>query len=510
MAIEHRKTHSERVSARIFQQLALSATQELLLHDAATTVLSDRHIYLAREEVAVEEIISEIVRSAIRQQSSRTSSEIVRNVLKLDDAAESIMLEVNPAQVTTHALIGKLCEVAGLELKLSAETAELLNLKTESISFQAIPLAIVLDALLVPMKLSWSQNGRVIQVDEATQISVEEKGRRTERLLKFAVSNAPEHALSAHCYLALATLKHTNRDYVGALNAYESTLRLYPATPFLSEIWMNIGKCQLRLNRSNALFSFHKAIDLGIGSDVDAAAFAYVGRVHIENNEPQKSLVPLEKAAEMTSDSSMLTDILLLQASAQLLCGQINECSRSLSRCAEHLRSVRARNQYSALAILLKVAADQGQPIRERDATALLSAISNLRAEDLFGEHWQYLAAKAYFEIGLNAEVNKIQQRFLEDHSQLPLADRFREFNISQESDSLYPLPSPELLTAKSKSSRKTDAAQIVYLRKLLDSESLPSHNRILILKQLGSLYQRQGQHQLAVQCFTGRFPASE
>lgn len=514
--LNHRDSLSNQTSERIYNQLALASTKCSLLNHSGGSILSDHYIYLPVENITVEEIISELVRSSRKQKPQSNDSASIQNVLKLDESADSILFEVVSSSVTMKKLLEQLCASVNLSFTADQETLNLLESRTQKVSFRGVPFSIVLDALLVPLNLSWTQQQQVISIRKGEDRTPEERSLQAERLLKYAISASPDHPLAPYCHFSLASLKHEAGNWQSALREYERALSLYPDVPFASKIWVNIGKCRLKLKQADAIDAFHRAIDLGVGGEIEAVAHAYVGRIHLAQDSPQQAYAPLQRAKEIITDPEMLAELRLLKAAACYMNSQSKLGLEVLSLCVEHLKTNQSQNQFTILALLLKSQASNTHSIRERDAASMLTALSNLQRDKLFGEHWSYLVAQAYHERGFQGEVERITQEFHQKHFNLQLARRFRKFSDSpvltpqnQNLKNSVPMGMDQFF-ANEKQSPATEAAMIQYCRQLLMAEKQSDEERLLTLQKLGAIYQRQGNHKLAIQCFTDSYSAIE
>lgn len=514
--LNHRESLSDPTSERVFNQLALTTTQCCLTQEQIGSVLSDEYVYLPVEEIAVEEIISELVQSSFNRIPQASDSSIIQNVLQLDNSTDSILFEVASPSLTLKRLLEQLSRSVGLSISADEEVLSFLESKTIKVSFRGVPFSIILDSVLLPLNMKWTQDERTISISSTEVSSNIDRYIQSERLLKYAISAAPDHSLAPQCHFALATLKHERGDHHAALRQYERALSLYPAVPFASEIWVNIGKCRLKLKQLDAIDAFHMAIDLGVGGNVEAIAHAYVGRIHLSNDSPQQAFTSLQRAEELISDSQLLAEIRLLKAAACYLNSQSKLGLEVLSLSARNLQTESSQHQYTVLAMLLKSQANQFQSIRERDAASLLAALSNLQRAELFGEHWSYLMARAYQELGFLNEVERIAQKFREEHPQLSLERRFREFSTNRtlaHQPEIFMHSSPltvDQYFANDKQSPATEEAMIQYCQQLLAAKKQSQEERLLTLQKLGAIYQRQGNHILAIQCFTNSYSASK
>ena len=521
--LTHQKIRSRPVESRLLHQLGQAAAESLLTDSEKTTPLSDAALEIPREEIAAEEVLDELVLSPEVNHDPKASQNPVRSVLKLDDSAETILLEVSTPALPVLKLLEQLAQETKLQLNFDGKTTDILKNRVVAMDLQGVPLSILLDAILTPLNCDWQQAGTVITVNQKTQSTPNQAQAQAERLLRFAMSTAPDHSLAPFSQAALASLEQRAGKTDAAIRGLRRTLELFPEFNHPDDIWMNIGKCQLKTNNANALDAFHKAADLGDRTSTGAAAYAYIGRIHLQNNEPHQAIAPLRFAVEQARAGKLQLEARLLLASAYLMSGQFPETRKSLEACLIDPNSGTKRNEIALLAGLLEHHTQRSHLQRERDDAKLLTAANHVNCKTAFGEHWWYLKCVAYHELGFHEEAVRLSKQFQTVHQGLPIELKTRELvqstaavrfgeEVASSKEPLSPVQQfAKWLPFDAQTIKSGSANDILTLcHNMLANPKTSKVERLQTLRLMGTIYQQRGDHEMAVKCFTDNLTAEE
>lgn len=516
LLLQQEELQSGPMQARLIHQLATCSTDFSLRGSGSVDDLSQQTIFIPLEEIAVEEVIAELIHSQSHSPKMPAESEGIRLRLRLDKSVETNFLDVDLTTTSRLAYLEQLAKVTGLSLEMSEDSRRTLDLHVVAVHSKNTPLSILLDATLTPHELGWKQSGSRILIHPFTQFGTNFASTQTERLLKYALATAPEHTLAPICQIGLAAMKHQRGDLTGALREYERTMADSPQLPYASEIWVNVGKCRLALRNRDAIDAFYTAIDLGVGGLVEAVAQASIARIHMRNNAPNLAVIPLQQAEECIIKPTLKQQIRLELAAALLLDGQSQSSEKSLTRWLNNAANEEGRSQFILLAGLLNHLNTPEPQRRERDDVRLLAAISQLDVAKIPGEHWDYLKARAYHELGMQEEVDARYRAYSSKNSEFPLTARYRElitatepavlsserFSLVEDSELETAIPLHDYLAGTSNKTGKNNAV-IHFLENQLKKNTLSGRERQQTLRILGIIYQLQGEHELAVKCLT-------
>ncbi|WP_197441651.1 tetratricopeptide repeat protein [Thalassoglobus polymorphus] len=512
--LTHQDVRSVAVEARLVHQIGLVSAAIALKSDAGLSSLSDDDLTIPAEEIAAEKFVNEILVTSRASNLPSSSDELVRNVLRLDSSSDSILLEVQSPGITVRDFLVQISAASGINCIIEEECLERLSQRNIATNFQGLPLSVIFDSVLFPLECCWVEQGNEIHVHSLENGDENVDLEQAERILRFAMTSAPEHSLAPISMTALAALKARQGDRTVALRGLQRTLEQFPDTSHAGEIWLNIGKCHLQKNGKEALAGFYKAADLGAGGDTDAIANLYIGRIHLRNACPTKAVSPLRIAQDLTVDDRLQMEILLSLAAAYQMSGQFSESEEVLTRCLQNRHSFEKRNEITIISSLIE-SGDLSPKMRtRRESVELISALSNLDFNSTFGEYWWFLSCREYHELGFNEEAQRLFQSQQSQHLGLPIEQQLRTL--------LFSGSSVESLASEEKCRRSIGAANDsldmisslppnISLEELLELYKAVVSNpessgkvKQYLLQKIGHVYQSQGQHDMAIQCYTG------
>lgn len=496
---------SDKLRSRVVHQLAASAVHSYLQSNADDLLPWDRQIHLPYEEIVPEACLSEFVLSESRRSVPEEADLPKTKVLKLGQEASAIHYDVDFPPVSISEFLVSLAKAGEWKLQIDAKASKVCESHTISPEFRGIPLSLVLDAVLTPLEVEWSQQENEIHIlsreNEWGLVSADQ----VERLLKHAIVSAPDHPLVSFSQMSLAAMHESRGAHQEAITAYQQLLDRFPKIPFADQVWLNIGKCRLALGKSDALMAFQKAEDCGKGGEIEVLAHAYMARIHLEDAHPEKAEQILQRAENLADAGPLRENICLLRASALLINGAPSQAALLLDRCGEVPVEATMRNEFALLAGLTRFQLERTSELSTQSRASLLAAAVNLDEQKAFGKHWILLKSEAYRLLGFLEEAEMLEKRI---PSQLTNSVRqLRE-----------PLPATQRESGSSNKSRVEHSETVLternapeqiehYLAQLASSELTPEQRRDL-LQRLGEMFQRRGQHELAIQCFTNSLDA--
>ena len=501
---------SFQVEGRLVHELALTATTSLLNSSASRPKLSDQHLHVPHYEVAAEKLLAELARNSHAEPSASDSHEkLVRSVLKLDQSAEAILVDAKSGDLPVHELIDSLCTAAELHVQVDEACRQKLKKETTSVNFEGLPLALVLDALHAPLDCEWEQNNDVIAIRSVDQEQPAVERKRLERLIRFAISSAPDHELAPYSLLASAVVKQRHGQIASAVRDYQQLLERFPRNQFTDDIWMNLGKCYLLSDSRKSLTAFHRASDIASGNYADAIAKAYVGRISLREGDPEKAILPLERAISIVGQDEMQLDLQLLLSAAYLRSTRLEMADQTLQRCLNHTSSSQRRNEIAFLAGMIRLQRNDNR-LRDRQSAELLSAAKQIDYESCFGEHWWAMGCEAFHALGFQDESLRLYERHRQEYSKLRIC-RQVEKTIRPAAEILN--ASAQNVTAKSHdfmqilenrlASESSYDEIIAVCEGLLQQPETSPQQRLEALRILGRVSQQRGDHDSAVKYLT-------
>ncbi len=490
-------------------------------NDLSNSVLSDDVLKIPEAEIAVEEFVRELVTTSPKREEKAQTGNVVQNILKLDESADSILLDVRTPGLSARELMLQIATAAGKTCVVDEDCRERLMSRTVSANFQGLPVSVVCDSVLFPLECTWSErNGelRILLLEtESEKKQIQQRQlQQAERLLRHAMTSSPEHSLAPVSMVALAALSARQNDRLAASRTLQRTLKQFPETPHAAEIWLNLGKCQLQIDGDQALTSFYKSADLGDGGETEEIAKLFLGRIHLRNACPMKAISPLRKAIDQASDERLQMEAGLLLATACQMMGQQTESKEALAICLQNPHSLNKRNEIAVISSLIQSSQEKAIPGKRREDITLISAMNNLDFNSTFGEQWWSLSCREYHRLGFGEEALRLYHKYQTRYAGLPIEHELQSLLLSGSEEAGQPRASNcpdqnEMLTTATdfvlNFPPESSIEELLELYKAVSQRAdTPRHVKRNLLQKLGYAYQKQGHHDLAIQCYTGAF----
>lgn len=363
-------------------------------------------------------------------------------VRRLTSSADGIYVNCHHSSVSVIAVIQSVAKAAKLRLEIDKNVVQMLSERTSPIACNEFPLDVFLDALCMPLLLEWSLEEGVLLVELSNSQSGSrkriEKFRRAQRFLRLAIMMAQDHpeASLSHLYLGVtyAELGQVDR----AVRYFQSSMENYPRSNVRAAARFNLAKANLASDRRReALQEFYRTVDQVAGPEIDAAAYMYIGRILMENDLPRDAVTQLARAVAYATGGEQEADAVVLLSAAYLMHGQMEAANSvldehreafdalanddgSVSRERSHLRK-----QAAMLSSLARFWGSRGMQ-RNREGTKLLSSLSPLKLDFMFGEHNSFLVGAGYGAIGMMDMQKEIFQAAVAKRPPFPLQDRMK------------------------------------------------------------------------------------
>lgn len=363
-------------------------------------------------------------------------------VRRLTSSADGIYVNCQHSSVSVMAVIQSVAKAAKLRLEADEDVIQFLSERTSPIACREFPLDVFLDALCMPLLIEWSLEDGVLLVELSNSQSASKKKierfRRAQRFLRLAVTMAPEHSEASLSYLYLGVTYAELGRVDRAVRYFRTSMDQYPRSNVRAAARFNLGKARLATDsRGEALREFYQTVDQVAGPEIDAAAYMYIGRILMENDLPRDAVTPLARAIAFATGSEQEPDAAVLLSAAYLMHGQMEAANSVLT---DHRESFDAllgdgepvprarlhlRKQAAMLSSLARFWGSRGMQ-RAREGTKLLSSLSPLKLDLMFGEHNSFLVGAGYGAIGMADIQKEIFQAAVAKRPSFPLQDRMQ------------------------------------------------------------------------------------
>ncbi|MEP3482283.1 MAG: tetratricopeptide repeat protein [Fuerstiella sp.] len=363
-------------------------------------------------------------------------------VRRLTSSADGIYVNCYHKSVSVMAVIQSVAKAAKLRLAVDKDVVQFLSERTSPIACREFPLDVFLDSVCMPLLIEWSLKDGVLLVELSNSQSSSKKKierfRRAQRFLRLAVTMAPEHSQASLSYLYLGVTYAELGRVDRAVRYFRTSMDQYPRSNVRAAARFNLGKANLATdNRSEALREFYQTVDQVAGPEIDAAAYMYIGRILMENDLPRDAVNPLARAVAFATGSDQEPDAAVLLSAAYLMHGQMEAANTVLDQhreCFDNLLTdqqyatqtrLHLRKQAAMLSSLARFWGTRGMQ-RGREGTKLLSSLSPLKLDLMFGDHNAFLVGAGYGAIGMMDVQKEVFQAAVAKRPPFPLQDRMK------------------------------------------------------------------------------------
>lgn len=547
---------SELAIATLFRAILNSGRQQATLaqsqipHELAV-MLSQRVRKAGREDLTLEDhydddvLVSPTLRinpfSVITELSGKTLTAPGTQLIAPNDLSvverfsehpDEIYVNVRSGRLTALELVRRLANRCGLKVQITEEAR--LRLQDHSLSpdCKNVPLSIALDALLEPYEILWSVKDDSLFILLARSASTTDlstyRMQAALRSLRFAIRSASLHPWTAASSLELARLKAQTGKYVQAADYLKKMLENFPRSQFESIAWYNLGKLELlQGNLDAAMGAFQNAADHLSGHPLESMAYLYLGRIQMENDHVRESIPAYTRALILGVDTEFESMAVLQLSSAYLMLDHYQRANEILVEHKAAVAQAPARDQAAFLVCLIQYLSTTDKNERFRAGTTLLGAMTRLEIDHSFACHWHWLAARAYRDFGMKQQQVAVLRLNVKSPYPYPFQSRIRMMLLEDAPHELAGLqPLSALAPARGKPSDlffktqlreadhlfqqgQSDAAMQVS-RDLAEHPHISDNDRRAALRLMGRIYQARGQHELAIQCFSGIVPSAD
>jgi len=455
----------------------------------------------------------------------------VRLTQQLGRKAEETYLTASLPKMPVAVVIELLADKAHLELDWSAAARDRVSEHTVQLAVQETTLGIILDGISDSMELVWSGSADRIRLQTRSEADADFLRifdfAVAERMLRRATTAFPDHELTDEAYSALGNIGVRRGQLEFACLQYEQFLRQFPQSDVRVGVYFNAAKAKLRLGeRDEAMKYFYHVVDEGVGDLLQVAAFLYLGRLYLEDDQAKQAIRPLTRAVSQDPDGPLRATSAITLASAYLLVSNPHAANRVLMT---HRSAFAEGPHYDQTAFLAALARHQAAISATRTAKegqSLLAALSHVEGTDFFGAQGFVLLAEAYKRLGLIEPMYSTLIRGLEVDALGEVRARML-YELAEYHRGAGDLRTcTEILASlaidgdgKWADRAKLRLADVMYAAGDDDQCLSMCHNLLEttdqsvdeqdVLKIMGRVLERQGNHREAAMCFAGIVPGS-
>lgn len=451
----------------------------------------------------------------------------------VDDRAgqdpQKILLTVLIERMAVHEVVQLLARTAQLNVEWSTQAQEESLARTTQMAVSRLSLANILDAVLDPIGCVWEFDKGTIHVrrtaDVPTSVLAQIYHTRATRMLQQTIAANPDDQSTPASYLALANLAFADGHPDQAVASYQRLLQLFPRLPIKAEAYFNLAKAYMLLgDNGRARESLYKVADSAPGHALEPMAYLYLGHLHLEEGEAAKAIKPLARAVALATDRELRNLSILTLAAAYLVDQKSIAANQVLMEHSALLRSDPDRKPAAFLSAMagFRTAATRSQV--EREGRRLLAALTHVKPADFFGSYGYALLGEAYRDLQLEDSLVETYETALKEGvgnhwGELITYELAAVYFDHGEFDKAHVLLAA--LIASSGSAwivkARLKMAEISFVtgkdRECLEAcrqlftVTEDSADKASILRLMGRVYERQGNHEQAAMCFGGIVP---
>ncbi|MCA9262316.1 MAG: tetratricopeptide repeat protein [Planctomycetales bacterium] len=449
------------------------------------------------------------------------------------DNPDDLMLALHQTDAPVYELLEKVFAQAKIELKWSPHAMQSAVHHQVNVHTTGMRLSAILDNVLEPLDLVWiAADDGVVTIRFVSEVDAQRRYAVTiasaSRSLQEAIAVAPEHPYAAAAYLGLGNVSFRGENYSSAIAMYDTAVQLYPHAQCLATLWLNLAKSHLlQGERDDALQSFYNVVDNSRGKPLEGIGYLYAGRVLLEEGRFDEAVRPLQRAVPRATSRTVRAAAAFNLGVAYLLSDNPRSANIVLIDERDALEGSSVHDASVLLGAMARFQSSTTETEKLRDGRFIVSALSQLNPDEIFGQHVYFLIGQAYDTVGLANEkasvylgaIKRGVERPVEERMRLQLADYYSDINQAPKAlDILEPMitaTTPSRLTRGAlfrQASLFLSTGQHAESRKIC-RELLPSTDNEVekrqLLRTMGKAYEAERDYENAARCFAGLIPAS-
>jgi tetratricopeptide (TPR) repeat protein len=343
------------------------------------------------------------------------------------------------------------------------------------------------------------------------------------RALREALLAFPGHALTPSACLELGNLEGAEGHLLEAAIWYERLIREMPGSANLVEAQFNLALVRDRQGElATARAAYYRVVDLAPAHELAPLAYYQVGRLHLDEADPQRALTPLRRALAVSPGSATEPAAAVALAAVHLLTDNPRVASAVLAEYRQAVARAPFRQTAAFLGALASLRSAGHSSEAKREGADLLTSLLGLGDGPLLGPMGRLLVGQAFHELGMDDPAVESYRKGLAE-SRGPLAE-YLTFTLAESHFSagtpaaarkLYSglaaketsswNPSSRLRLAEIDLQERKPRDSVARCRKLL--EDWKGWKELEIYKVMGQAFTQMGDHRRAAACFAGRVP---
>ncbi len=503
--------------------------QKRLLKSAATTgnkLPTELEYYWCR--TSIEPIVSDSVQlSELADDDARGPKlQVIQNPVN------DISLTLIDASLSSHPLlqmISDLAQSAGLEVSVSPHARSVLSGRSLHVDLSALPVSVLLDQALGPLKLAWNQKESVVQIYHHDELTRQQKNGyevdRIQRLLRQVQLNSEHGVERVAALMHDGNMSFLQADFENAANKYQAARELLPTGELSAMLYFNSAAFELAQNRlEESLDQFYRALDQTLSPRLQAASYAHIAELELQLGRPGRAIPAASRGLRLAKDPSRVAHNLMTLAKAYLLDSDPFSANQVLFDNSPSLADERSKRLASVISTYARFQAVKPLSGLQNEGERLVLALVALHPDDPQNFIDHLLVSRAYNDVGFGSKAiehlsvasSNVTSGYWENRIRFELSEMlYRDAEFEQANETLQTITATSNQPLRMKVQLLNARIQLA-LGLPLDCESicqtllklpLDEESKKQTLELLGKAYQQSGRHYSAALCFAGLLP---
>jgi tetratricopeptide (TPR) repeat protein len=445
------------------------------------------------------------------------------NLIAVDTVTKLISLE---------EILQQYASLASLKFELSPEAKRLIRGRSARLELSGMSLATVLDQLLSPLKLAWSQQDDVITVQKYSELG---EGREefefqlAQRSLRNIELSFPTDLRRESSLLHRGNLNLMRKRFVEALENFAELEKRTPNDELAAKLSFNSALIVISQgNPDLAIKRLFFVVDQSLNQALQSKSYAWIARLELEHGESDRAVYAASRGLSLAVDEKVREDLLMNHARAYMFESDPFSTNRVLFNYADSVISPRAQRLASVLSAYSRFLGMIPEEGLRNEGERMVVALAAVQPDDTETFVDKLLVGRAFYEVGFASQSNQLLERALDEapHKNwrrrvaFELANnRFRSGDFksaaelfqtvvdesSDESQGGQSLLSQFKLAECALASKQPDLC-LQFCKQIWELD-LNKEQKLQTLSLMGLAYQRLDRHHVAAICFSGMLP---
>lgn len=446
---------------------------------------------------------------------------------QLSDA--SVMLvEAHLEAASPLKVISTLSNMAETAIVVTEKAKSVLVGRLVNTDMPVISVSMLLDQMLEPMLLSWSQADGVITIMSREELTTRDATSfdlaRTQRMLHQVQLNYANGIERTAAIMNEGNNARLSGGWDVAAERYHAAREAGPANELNAKLFFNEASLEmLRGEKLDALHSSYMALDQTLSAMLQAEVYAMIAELELEFGQPKKAITAASRGLRRADNPKILTRTAMTLARAYLLTDDPLSANAVLFDTSAVLTGDRMRRLASVFGAFARFRHVRPKHGLQDEGQRLVMALAALDPGDVTSFADALIVSEAYSSVGLRSKAIESLQVALDiapagywnERIRFQLAKMYYESTALDKANAIVEsfaavssdlLPDVLLLHAAIQLDLGDLESCESICRRILDMEVAPSI-KSQALDKLGQVLQRTGNHYAAALCFAGLLP---